>query len=82
MSALAVPCRHLAGTVPRVMLAEIVNHDFVLTGPLRRRRRGGRRPPGRRRQDESAHRTAEGLVEGAKLDAEIRKNLSGLGYGG
>ncbi len=82
MSALAVPCRHLAGTVPLVILAEIASHDFVLT-------------PGRNMGAEEVE--EDGEAEGAKmnrltaqleaelaeakLEAQIRKNLRGLGYG-
>ena len=79
MSALAVPCRQLADTVPLVILAEIASHDSVLT-------------PGRyvgaedveedgEPFDANMKRVSAQLAEGAKLDAEIRKNLRGLGYG-
>ena len=78
MSALAVPCRRLAGTVPLVILAEITNHDFVLTpgryvGADDVEEDGG--------PEAKMKRLTAQLAQGANLGREIRTNLSRLGHG-
>lgn len=79
----ATPRGDVAGFCKSATLAEIASHDFVLT-------------PGRYVGAEEVEEDGEPfeakmkrltaqleaqLAEGAKLDAEIRKNLRGLGYG-